>query len=1089
MKLNKIVITIIFCLSLINLFGQDTDNVILQGTVISSSDNESLVGATVVELDAQERVLGATITDFNGQFVLKVKSTNNKLVISFIGFKSTTLNIGDKREFNVVLQEELKMIDAVQVTAEKKHDDGTFSIPEREISTATQTFSLKEMEGVQVTSVDDALQGRIAGLDIVANSGDPGAGSSMRIRGTTSINANTEPLIVVNGVPYETEIDEGFDFANSNQEQFADMLSINPDDIEEITVLKDAASTAIWGSKGANGVLVIKTKKGVRGPTRVQYSYRATRTKLPQGLNMLNGDDYTMMMKQAYFNPQQDENAANVAALSYIQGYEYFQEFNNNTDWVDEVSQTGLKQDHYIAFSGGGERARYRISGGYLNHKGTVIGQELNRFSTRAFLEYRVSNRIKFISDFAFTYTDNDRNYQDLLAIAYAKMPNVSVYEQDLNGNNTGTYFNIPTEVALDDAQKNLLNPVAVGNLANNNIKNYRILPNFTLQYDILNPEVQMLRYNLRVSFDIDNNKVSKYLPKEASNVSWDNEGIDIAESSDSEGMTVMMNNEVTWQAKLNNPDHSLLLYGAFYVRTGNNSNQGAIAANLPSGELLDAAALGYLNNIWSSRGSYRSNATTFRSHYVYRSKYIFGLTVRRDGSTKFGNDRKYGTFPGVSGKWIISDEPWMAGLKPVLSMFAFRPSYGISGNQPTEEYLHFSRYESAGRYIDLNATKAKNLQLSDLKWETTSSLNLGLDIGFMDERIKLDFNYYKKHTEDLLFKDSALPESSGFGSVPWRNIGVMDNEGWELNFYTSNLIKANDLTIDFDFNLSNNVNTLIELDDDILETLNTDFNYDNGSYLTRLQEGNSYGSIYGFKFKGVYQYDEYVPGVHESAPVARDANDAVIVDEQGKPLPMYFAYGQDNAYRFRGGDAIYEDINNDGTIDELDIVYLGNCNPKVNGGFGTSIRYKGLNMRAMFNFRYGNKIINRAKINAENMHGLDNQSVAVNYRWRKDGDVTEIPRALRNYGYNFLGSDRFVEDGSFLRFKYLVLGYSFPKEKLKNVGLERLTLNLTFNNLFVWTKYSGVDPEIGYGGFGLSEDNSKTPRSKDVMLGLSVTF
>ncbi|MCW3807525.1 SusC/RagA family TonB-linked outer membrane protein [Plebeiibacterium marinum] len=1101
MKIKYIFITLIFCLSLNVLSAQSKDDVvILQGKVTSSTDNESLVGATVVEMDAQNRVLSAIITDFNGQYVLKIKSPENKLVISFIGFKSYTQPIGNQRVINAVLQEELQMIDDVSVIAERKHDDGTFPIPEREISTAVQTFNLKEMEGVQVTSIDDALQGRIAGLDIVANSGDPGAGSSMRIRGTTSINANSEPLIVVNGVPYEVEIDENFDFANSNQEQFADMLSINPDDIEEITVLKDAASTAIWGSKGANGVLVIKTKKGVRGPTRVQYSYRATATFQPDGLNILNGDDYTMMMKQAYFNPAQDENAANVPAFLYDPTYLEYENFNNNTDWVDAMTQVGLKQDHYLSFSGGGERARYRFSGGYLNQKGTVIGQQLERFSSRAFLEYRVSDRIKFITDFAFTYTDNDRSYDNfkindiqhssLLGVAYRKMPNASIYEQDQYGNNTSEYFNIPLDEDLHNDQKSLLNPVALGKLAKNNHRNYRILPNFTLQYDLLNPEEQMLRYNMRVSFDVNNTKVSKFLPAEASNLYWNDSGVNRAESSDSESMTVMMDHNLTYQPRFSNPDHSVLLYGAVYLRTGNSSSQGLSTTNLPSGEIVDASAMGYFDGNSSSRYSYRSNALTFRGHYAYKSKYIFGLTVRRDGSTKFGNDRKYGTFPGISGKWIISDEPFMDSFRNIISMLAIRPSWGISGNQPGSEYLHYSRYKDYGSYIDMGATVPSTLRLSDLKWETTTSINYGIDLGFLDDRIRMDVNFYKKHTEDLLFEHSKLPSSSGFGEVSWQNVGTMDNDGWELNFYTSNLIKTKDWTIDFDFNLANNKNTIVELKDDILESYNNDFDYNNGSYLSRLQENNSFGSIYGFKYKGVYRYNEYVAGSQESAPVAKDASGAVITDETGKPLPMYFAYGHDGiAYEFQGGDAIYEDVNKDGTIDELDIVYLGNSNPKVNGGFGTTVRYKNFRVRALFNFRYGNKIINKARMYAENMYSLDNQSVAVNYRWRKNGDVTDMPRALYQYGYNWLGSDRFVEDGSFVRFKYLVLGYTFPKAKLKKIGMERLSFNLTFNNLFLWSKYTGVDPEVNYSGFGVSEDWGKTPRSKDCMLGISVTF
>lgn len=1073
-----------------HVFGQTVSDKVIQGKVTSGTDNEPLVGATIVERDAQDRILGATITDFNGQFVLQIKNPEHKLVFSFIGFKSAIKEIGTNMRINAVLQEEFQSIESISVVATRKHNDGAFAIPEREISTAVQTFNFSALEGMSVSSVDDALQGRIAGLDIVSNSGDPGSGSQMRIRGTSSINSNTEPLIVVNGVPYEVEIDANFDFANANEEQFANMLSINPDDIEEISVLKDAASTAIWGSKGANGVLVIKTKRGVVGPTRVEYSYRTTATIQPDGLNMLNGDDYTMMMKQAYFNPNQNESAANVPAFLYDPTYVEYENFNNNTNWVDKVKQVGVKQDHYLSIVGGGEKARYRFSGGYLNQKGTVIGQLYEKFSTRAYLEYLVSKRIKFITDFSFNFSDNQRSYEDLLGIAYRKMPNVSVYKQDMLGNNTDSYYNIPyDEYSLHKDQRELKNPVALANLATNNLKNYRILPTFRLQYDLTDPERQMLRYQMWVSFDVNNNKVTKFLPGEATNLVWDNDGVNLAEHSESESMSVLMDHNITWKPNLANPLHSLLLYGSVQMRTGNSSSQGLSSTNLPSSSLIDAAANGYINGISSSRYSYRSNALILRGHYSYQSKYIFSFTVRQDGSTKFGDDKKFGTFPGLSAKWIISDEGFMATSKNWLSTLAVRPSWGISGNEPNSEYLHFSRYNDYGKYLDMNATRPTSLRLVNLKWEMTSAWNYGVDLGFFKDKMVFDFNYYKKHTEDLLFPDSRLPSSSGYSSVSTQNIGTMDNEGWELNFYTSNLIKTGDLRIDFNFNLSNNVNTVVQMKEDILESYNPDYDYNNGTYLSRVQEGNSYGSIYGFKYKGVYQYNEYDANSQVSAPVAKDELGNVLTDEYGVPLPMYFAYDRSNEYQFKGGDAIYEDINKDGSIDELDIVYLGNSNPKINGGFGTSVSFKNFSVRAFFNFRYGNKIINRARMNAENMYGLNNQSTAVNWRWRKEGDVTEIPRALYNSGYNWLGSDRYIEDGSFLRFKYLTFSYNFPKEKLRKLKIERLALNLNLTNLYVWTKYSGVDPEVNYGSFGVSSDGGKTPRSKEGMLGVSVTF
>ncbi|MFT3740741.1 MAG: SusC/RagA family TonB-linked outer membrane protein [Breznakibacter sp.] len=1099
MKL-KIITIFLFCLWVPNsLLGQAGGEMVVQGTVTSKTDGETIMAVNVTEVDANNRIVNATITDINGKYIIKVKNVKNKLVFSVIGFVTQSRTIDERRTVNVALEEDVQMLGEAVIKAERLHNDGTFSISQREVSTAVQRIDTKEFEGLQVTSIDDALQGRIAGLDIVANSGDLGSGTSMRIRGTSSINANQEPLIVMNGIPYEVTIDPSFDFASANQEQYANMLSINPDDIQEITVLKDAASTAVWGSKGANGVIMITTKKGAKGPTRVQYTYRLTQARYPKGMNLLNGDEYTMMMKQALFNRQQDESEANrYPELMYSTGFTEYENFNNNIDWVDAVSQIGFTNDHYLTVSGGGDRARFRVSGGYLTQTGTVIGQKLDRFTTRAYLDYSVSDRIKFISEFSFTYSDNDRNWSSdatdndkltLLGIAYRKMPNVSIYKQDIYGNNTDEYYNILRSSTLHDTQRDLRNPVALANLGTNNLKNYRILPTFRLQYDLLDPMFQTLRYNMYVSFDMNNNKTSKFLPREASSNTWDSDYSGLSESADSESMTVMADNNITWYPRFVNKDHNLQMYGSFQIRTGNTVSQGIALKGISNSGINDASVSGYMNTPYSSRSSYRSMGLLGRLHYSYKGRYILGATLRRDGSTKFGDERKWGNFPGISLRWNISDEPFMAGTESWLSMLAIRPSWGMNGNEPSSEYLHYSRYGSYGSYAGYNATRPTSLRLSDLKWETTTATNLGVDLALFDDKFVFDLNYYKKRTEDLLFKDLAVSATSGYTTVAWQNVGTMDNEGWELNFLTNRAIKVNKLTIDFNFNLSNYVNTIVELRDDVLDRYNNEYSYKNGEYLTRLQENNSYGSIYGFRYKGVYQYNDYVPGVQENAPVARDKNNNVIYNEDGTPLPMYFAYHNTMAYQFKGGDAIYEDINHDGNIDELDIVYLGNANPKINGGFGSVIRYKNFQVSAFFNFRYGNKIVNAARMNAENMYSFDNQSKAVNYRWRKDGDVTNMPRALYDYGYNWLGSDRYVEDGSFVRFKYLTFNYSVPQAMLKKYGLSQLSFYLTINNLYVWTKYTGVDPEVGYGDWGLSKDTSKTPRPKDFTLGVTAAF
>ena len=413
-----------------------------------------VVGAAIVEMDASNRNISATVTDFNGNFTLKIKNPKNRLKISYVGMKTQILPI-NKKVYHVTLEDAM-VLKQVEVKAKKRVESSGLAIPEREVSFASQTINAKEFEGLGLTSVDEALQGRIAGLDIVMNSGNLGAGTTMRLRGASTISTLTssEPLIVVNGDVWNVD-QSNFDVQNANDEQFAQLLNINPEDIESISVLKDAAATAIWGSQGANGVIEIKTKRGKRGKPRLTYSLRLTGTYQPDGVDLLTGDQYTMLLKEAYFNPRLSDEAANIPELNYITDKRVFSEwqmFNNNTDWVKEVKQVGLRQNHFVSITGGGEKATFRISGGYDHETGSIIEQKLDRFTTRMMLDYYVSDRIKIISDFALTYTDNQRNSDDLLNIAYKKMPNLAIFEEDEQGNSLGRYYEmLKAKDALED--------------------------------------------------------------------------------------------------------------------------------------------------------------------------------------------------------------------------------------------------------------------------------------------------------------------------------------------------------------------------------------------------------------------------------------------------------------------------------------------------------------------------------------------------------------------------------------------------------------------------------------------------------------
>lgn len=1064
-------------------------------------------GANVREINKDNRLMTGCATDVNGNFSFQIKDPNDQLEISFVGCKTQIIKIKGT-SYHIILESDSKQLDDVEVVADRGMGGSGLNIPTREVSVASQRISAAEFEGISVTTIDEALQGRISGLDIVMASGNLGAGTSMRLRGVSSINGNTEPLIVVDGNVFESDYMNDFDYANATEEKFAELLSVNPDDIESIAVLKDAAATAIWGSQGANGVIEIKTRRGARGATQVTYTYRANMTYQPEGVEMMNGGEYTMYLKEAYFNPKLSDDAANIKEIGYLHSDAEFSEwrmFDNDTDWRKEVIQMGLEQKHYLNVSGGGERANFRVSAGYDHQTGSIIEQQLDRFTTRTALDYFVSDRIKVITNFNLTYVDNQKNYdyringqaRSLLALAGVKMPNIAVYEENENGS-TGEFYHMKSNASsnFDNDQKLYVNPVALAHEAVNREKTFQIQPEFILQYDLLgiDPSKTRLKYDGKVTFSIFNKYNDSFYPSSLVTENWSNTNNNRAESASHKSFAMTTTHTLTWTPVFANRDHSLMAMVRGQLTTGSSKSQNSSVYGLPSGTIQSPSADGVIGSSFSTGASeWRSLYFTGSLHYAYKGKYIFDFSIRRDGSTKFGKDSRWGNFPGVSFRWNVSDEEWMKDLT-WLSMLSVRPGWGIVGNQPPSENLYYAKYGSTNAYLGNTSIYPNNISLSTLRWEEKESYNIGFDLGFLDNKITADINLYTQLTTDLLMYNYAIPSSSGFSSLSVKNAGNMRNNGWEFNVNTNRLIKFGKFGIDLNVTFANNKNEITKMDPTILESLNGDFNFANGSYLTRVQLNNPFGAIYGFRYKGVYQYSDFseneVVGVSgPDAPVVRNAAGEVVRDEYGHTKPMYFAYGTSSEYEFVGGDAKYEDINHDGNINELDIVYLGSSLPKFTGGFGFKFTWGRWSWNNQFNFRYGNKVANRARMNVENMYTNNNQSRAVNWRWRVEGDVTEIPRAAYQYGYNWLGSDRFVEDGSFIRLNYSSINYSVDPKYIKKYGLSQLSFYITGSNIFCLTKYSGADPEVNYGGYGVVYDDAQTPRSKSFSIGASVKF
>ena len=550
----------------------------VSGTV--SDEFGELPGVAVKEIDPSNRTVSATVTDGNGNFTMTLKdSKKNRLVFSCVGMKQQVIKPITKQVYKISMAADVKVMKEAVIEAKKMAKSSGLAIPEREVSYAAQGLDAKEFEGLGITSVDEALQGRIAGLDIIASSGNVGSGSQMRLRGVSTVSTLTsnEPLIVVNG-DIATDVDlSDFDVATATDEKFAELLKVNTEDILDIRVLKDASATAIWGKNGANGVIEITTKRGQRGPVHIGYSGKVTVRDKNRPIKLLNGDQYTMMLKEAYFNPRLSDTDGNIPELNY--DYEGFSEaymFDNNTDWPKLVSKYGVLQQHYINVQGGDEKTLFRISGGYDRETGNIIKQKMDRFSTRMALDYDVNDRIKILSDFSLTYTDRDLNYDGLWGIAMVKMPNLSPYYEYENGVQSNDYYYMLQTAAggsnrLDD-QKKLANPIASANLAKSTQRTYNLAPKLELRYKLLglDNDHHQLNYAGVVYVNVSNQYDDKDYPRELSTANFLN--THTAYSHSGKSLSFTTRHELTYVPYIKNRDHSIRMLGRFELNSGSSS-------------------------------------------------------------------------------------------------------------------------------------------------------------------------------------------------------------------------------------------------------------------------------------------------------------------------------------------------------------------------------------------------------------------------------------------------------------------------------------------------------------------------------------
>lgn len=1087
-KIKTAIILVVSVFSFLHVFAQQ--ETIIRGRVIDTNDKTTIIGANVVEYDEEDRVINGTITNVNGDFVLKLNDPSHTVRVSVIGYKAKEIPVDPTQSIMVELESSDVALGEVTVTAESKSTSSLTNIEERDKTSSSVKVDLMDMQDAGVLSAADALQGKVSGLDIISASGDPGSGSQLVIRGLSSM-GNNQPLIVIDGIP-QYRVSSDFDLSSADSEDISNMINIALQDIKSIEVLKDAASTAIYGSRGADGVLLIETNKGRMGKVQFDYQYKYNLNIQPPQIPMLTGDEYIMLQLEEWHNSQGIFEVPE--EIAYDRDYVDFYNYSANTDWIRQITQNGSSHDHYFSVSGGGEKTRYFTSFNYLDEGGTTVNTNYKRFSSRINLDYFLSRNLLFQIKFNYVYGIRERNLEvgpdygnrkNIREMAYIKAPNMSIWEYDENGNPTGEYFT-PIR-SYQGSGVEYFNPVAVADLGRRDEYRDELNNTFVLQYRFND----WLTFRETISFQFSGTKNKEFLPFNAIGADWLDYQINMAVESNSLNQGIRTETQMAFNSPWENEDHQIS--GAFtWITDQQQSEWMSIQSNrTPSVDIQDPAVDAQINWIGQGLSENRLMSGLGNINYKYLDRYLLTGILRGDAHSSFGASNRWGLFQGLSIGWRFSQEPFLAGWD-FLGESKLRFSWGVAGRQPQDPYARFAKYESTGNgtYI-LNPTVAPvSIQLDGLRWESIESYDLGLELNLFDDRVYLESDLYTKVTNDILFGGTSrwqyydIPTSSGFEYLQYFNGGTLSNYGWEI-MSDFKIIRTRDWLVGVNFNTSRNINSFTKLPENFNTERSTNIgNIDpwGGGYPLRVIEGEPIGSFFGFRYKGVYASD--------ADAIATDADGNIIRDGEGRPLPMQYT----DTYTFKGGDPIYEDINHDGKIDLNDVVYIGDSNPDFIGGFGTTVKYKNFDFSAAFHYRIGFDIVNLIASQLEGMNNRNNQSKAVLRRWRIQGQDEKgmLPRAYLNHPANNLGSDRYVEKGDYLRLNNLKLSYRLSQSLCNKFGVRKANVALSARKLYTWTGYSGQDPEIGQDAsnpFWIGVDRARTPPPRVYTISVGIGF
>lgn len=974
-------------LCLISAFNLQAQAYRISGTVTDGSSGNPMLGVTVYIKGTSKGV----ITDADGHYSIALETDTVKLVYSFVGMRSLEIPVAGKSNIDVSLQPELVGLDEIVVV-------GYGSQSKKLLTGSVGTIDSKQIDNIPVASVDQALQGRLSGVRVFSNSGTPGGGISVRIRGSSSISADNQPLYIIDGIPV---VNGDYSQQGFGGQGISAINDLNAADIESYQVLKDASYAAIYGARAANGVVLITTKKGAEGPLKVDFSMYTGTQKMAKKLDLLDAHDYMVLINEAIYNAY--------GIPEYLGDPNYPRA---NTDWQDKVTRVAPHSEYQLSFSGANNKISYYISGTYFDQTGIVIGSDFKRFSGRVNLEAKASERLKLGTNLSFTRSDIHRIYGDNniygpLSNAIANPPNEPVYNPD------GTYYN--TYYA---------NPLAMAKEPMHKVMSFRNLLSFYAEYKLATD----LYFKSSVNADVLNLREDSFLPADIGLAA----GSSGAGTAGNSNLYRLVNeNTLTWDRTFAEV-HNLTLLGGFSYEVNNEYYSLVNGIEFPGNNFKYLVAAADINGGSSSTTSYKLASFFGRMNYDYNKKYLMQIILRADGSSRFGADKRYGFFPSASAGWRIIQEPFMAN-QHIMSDLKLTASVGSTGNQEIGNFGSLSLWAPGNNYLDLPGISPAQLGNSKLGWERTTTFEGGLTTGFLRDRIVFNMNLYLKKTTNLLLSRPILTVS-GFGSIA-ENVGEIDNKGIEFNLNTINLQSAEGFNWTTGFNISFNRNTVVTLYGD--QPINTGF-------ANRFEVGHPYGAFYGLQFLGVNRDD---------------------------------------------GSIVYKDRVPDGQITDDDRTFIGDPNPKYDGGLSNNLSYKGFDLSLFFQFVQGNDIFNATRIYSEGYY-LDNQTSRMMKRWQQPGDITDIPKAMYadpQYGYI---SSRFIEDGSFVRLKTTSIGYTLPVKLLGHLHVRSFKIYVTAENFLTWTKYSGIDPEVNFAGTSnttLGTDFYTYPLAKSVVVGFKL--